>query len=140
MNKYLTLKEKHQKEVNDFPFFFAFSNEQFEEGIKSFGLQPKETDKIYKFGNTGGFYKREDSNKLNEMFERHEKEVEKARKDYEYLVQMFKYELANHEYNYTRDIVPTIQALGLSVSEVKKNRKLLKALTEALNILKEGEE
>ena len=45
--KYLKLKEKHQKEVNDFPFGFAFSNQQFKEMIEKFGLKEKDTDKIY---------------------------------------------------------------------------------------------
>lgn len=31
MNKYVDLKNKHQKEVNDFPIGAAFSNEQFKE-------------------------------------------------------------------------------------------------------------
>ncbi|NYC95062.1 hypothetical protein DFN09_003049 [Clostridium acetobutylicum] len=63
-NKYIEMKRKHQKEVNNFPMFFAFSKEQFKEGMKKLGLEPSETNKIYKFGNTGGFYKRTDSAKL----------------------------------------------------------------------------
>ena len=35
--KYLELKERQQKEVNDFPFGFAFSNEQFKEMMEKFG-------------------------------------------------------------------------------------------------------
>jgi len=38
MNSYLELKEKHQKEVNEFPMFFAFNDKQFKEGMKKFGL------------------------------------------------------------------------------------------------------
>ena len=30
MNKYEEMREKHQKEVNDFPIGFAFSEQQFE--------------------------------------------------------------------------------------------------------------
>ena len=62
------MKNKHQKEVNEFPFFFAFSNNQFDEGMRKFGLDPKDTDKIYKLGSTGGFYLRTDADKLHEMF------------------------------------------------------------------------
>lgn len=31
MNPYLKLKNKHQKEINDFPFGFAFSQKQFDD-------------------------------------------------------------------------------------------------------------
>ena len=35
MNKYNELREKHQKEVNDFPIGFAFSDKQFEEQMQN---------------------------------------------------------------------------------------------------------
>lgn len=31
MNKYTELRDKHQKQVNDFPMMFAFNEKQFEE-------------------------------------------------------------------------------------------------------------
>jgi hypothetical protein len=42
--------------------FFALSKEQFAEGMSKFGLTPDDKDKIYKLGNTGGFYLRTDAN------------------------------------------------------------------------------
>ena len=45
--KYLELKQRQQKEVNDFPFGFAFSNQQFKEMMEKFGLKETDTDKIY---------------------------------------------------------------------------------------------
>ena len=139
-NKYVELKEKHQKEFNEFPMFFAFSNEQFEEGMKSFGLQLNELDKIYKMGSTGGYYKREDSSKLNEMLIRQDNEVEEARKDNEYLFQMFKYELSNHEYGYTGDLEETLEALGLTIEKINNDEKLLNALNKAVEIFREEDE
>ena len=44
--KYLELKQRQQKEVNDFPFGFAFSNQQFKEMMEKFGLSENDTDKI----------------------------------------------------------------------------------------------
>jgi hypothetical protein len=53
MNKYQELREKQQAELNAFPMFFAFNQKQFEEGMKSLGLKPTDTKKIYKMGHTG---------------------------------------------------------------------------------------
>lgn len=129
MNAYLTLKNKHQDEVNAFPMFFAFNKDQFEEGMKKLGLEPTDTDKIYKLGGTGGFYRKSDSDALAEMFDRHMKEDADAiaadPTGDGYIYQMFNYELANHEYGYTGDPEPTLDALGLTMEEINANPALL---------------
>jgi len=38
MNKYTKLQKKHQEMINDFPCFYAFSNEQLEDGLKKFNI------------------------------------------------------------------------------------------------------
>ena len=43
---YLELKWKHQKEFNEFPMFFAFNRKQFDEGMKTLGLKPNQTNKV----------------------------------------------------------------------------------------------
>lgn len=144
-NLYKALRDRQQKEVNDFPFFFAFSNEQFEKGMRSLGLQPSETDKIYKLGNTGGFYRKTDSPRLHEMFDRHDKELHDAiAADSDgtgFIYQMFRYELANYEYGYTGDLEETIDALGLTVDEINASKTLLAGLRKATReIMKEEEE
>ena len=135
MNAYRKLKDKHQKEVNDFPMFFAFSNKQFEEGMKKLGLDPQDTDKIYKFGNTGGFYRKSDSPALHEMFDRHKKEMAEAIAADEtgegFIYEMFDYELANHEYGYTRDCGPAFDALGLTVEEIRADKRMINGLNKA---------
>ena len=73
--KYLELKQRQQKEVNDFPFGFAFSNQQFKEMMEKFGLKETDTDKIYSIG-AGGYIRKSDSNAFDEMFKRHRKEIE----------------------------------------------------------------
>ena len=116
MNQYKLLKERHQQEVDEFPSFFAFSNEQFEAGMSSFGLTPNDTGKIYKLGSTGGFYLRTDASRLNEMFRRHDKEKHEAivsdTDGCGYIYQMFLYELANHEYGYTGDVMDGRRSYG----------------------------
>jgi len=143
MSEYTILKQRHQQEVNDFPFIFAFSNQQFEEGMAKYGLTPKDTDKIYKFGSTGGFYLRTDAPRLKEMFDRHEKEKQEAisadTKGNGYIYQMFLYELANHEYGYTGDVGDTQDALGLTVEEVAKSKPLSYGLYKAIKEIRRQE-
>ena len=118
MNKYVELKSRQQKEINDFPLFFAYSNKQFDEGMRKLGLEPNETDKIYKLGNTGGFYKKSDSQKLKDMFDRHDKEMFEAMKDDEFVLQMFEYELGNHEFYITYNYDDALRACGLKFDEL----------------------
>ena len=48
MNRYQEIKEKHQKDVDNFRMFFAFNRKQFDEGMRSIGLEPDNTGAIYK--------------------------------------------------------------------------------------------
>ena len=50
MNQYRVLKEKHEKEINNFPLMFAFSKKQFAEGMQKLGLKETNTDKIISIG------------------------------------------------------------------------------------------
>ena len=45
-NKYRLLKDKHQKEVNELPYMFAFNDEQFKNGLKKLKLNENETNKL----------------------------------------------------------------------------------------------
>lgn len=132
MNPYLTLKQKHQKEINKFPLGFAFSETQFNEMMENWGLSPSATDKIYSLGG-GGYVRKCDSEALKEMFERHTKERKAARtenKD-DYLYHMFNYELANHEYNYTGDLTDTLDALDLTLEDIEADPRMDEALKRA---------
>jgi len=134
MNTYTVLKEKQQKEVNSFPMFFSFNNQQFEEGMKKLGLESTDTDKIYSLGG-GGYYKKTDKNAFHTMFDSHHKEMEAAIKQDTtgdgFIFDMFYYELANHEYTYTDDVTDTLDALGFTLDEVKNNSSLLNGLNKA---------
>ena len=132
MNKYTGLKQKQQEEVNNFPMFFAFSNSQFEEGMKKLGLDPSETDKLYKAGGTGGFYRKTDAERLFTMFERHRVEMKTAREnDEEFIYDMFYYELSNHEYVITYNVMDALDALGITIEEVNNNPKYKSNLEKA---------
>ena len=127
---YRDLKEKHQKEVNDFPLFAAFSNEQFKKAMEERGLKETDTDKIIKIG-CGCFILKKDRHLFHEMMDRHEEERKEALKDDEYIYTMFRYELANHEYCITYDYEDTLEALGFTFEQVREDERLYSALLKA---------
>lgn len=132
MNKYTSLKAKHQEEIDAFPFGFAFNQSQFNEMMEKWGLTPEDTDKIYSIGG-GGYVRKSDAEAMEKMFERHELERKMARKHGDdYLFEMFNYELANHEYCITGDLTDTLDALGLTIDEINEDPRMADALKRAI--------
>lgn len=106
--------------------------------MKKLGLQETDTDKIYRIA-PGGFIRKTDADKLDEMFTRHTKERKEAMAaDIDgtgYLFQMFRYELANHEYSYTWDAEETLDALGLTYGDVNSSPAMRVALNAAIKVV-----
>lgn len=127
MESYRELRDRQQKEVNEFPLGFAFSNQQFKEMMEKWGLSENDTDKIYSIG-AGGYVQRKDSTAMHEMFNRHHKELQDAinadRTGEGFIKQMFKEELENHEFGYTGDYEDTLDALGITWETIRKNEAL----------------
>lgn len=143
INQYLELKEKHQQEFNKFPMGFAFSYEQFKEGMEKLGLTMNDTDKVFGiFG--GGFVRKSDEKAFNEMNKRHRQEEKEAIKNdltgEGYIKDMFEYELSNHEYGYTFDIEETLNAVGITIDEINNSENLKHGLELALSRYEENEE
>lgn len=143
MNEYLTLKSRHQSELNSFPVFFAFSKEQFEKGMKNFHLDTTATDKISSIG-AGGFILKTDAKKLGGLLKRHTQEHQDAIDNDVtgdgFILDMFEYELANHEYIVTYSVDDTLRALGLTKEEVDSDPKLKYALKKAIKRQRERDE
>jgi hypothetical protein len=136
MNQYRELKDKHQNEFNEFPIFFAYNDKQFEEGMVKFGLTKFDINQIYRLDYLGGYYRRTDSAKLHEMFERHGKEMQDAvdadTTGEGFIYDMFNYELANHEFIITGDVSYTLKMLGLTEDEVVNSESLRHGLELAI--------
>jgi len=136
MNEYLKIIKKHSDDISAFPMFFAFNNEQFEKGMKKLGLEKTDTSKICSF-NGGGYLRKTDSKRLMDMFTAHRKEMSDAiaadKTGEEFIRIMFEYELSNHEYSYTMDDEPTINALGLTYEKIEKSESLKNGLQLAKN-------
>lgn len=134
MNAYQEMITRHQTEFNNFPMFFAFSKQQFSDGMQKLGLDPIDTQSVYSFG-AGGFYRKSDAPLLREMLDRHQQEVTDAiAADLTgdgFIYDMFDYELANHEYGYTQDLTDTLAALDLTPEEVNADSRFTHALAKA---------
>ena len=134
-NRYAILRKKQQEEFNKLPLGFAFSNEQFAEMMKGWGLDPdKDTYKIYRIPG-GGFVQKKDHTLLHETMDRHQKEIEEAiEADVDgtgFVYEMFLYEMDNHEYGYTGDLEDTLEALGMTIEEIDGSEKLKAGLEKA---------
>ena len=125
---YREFKEKKQSEFNSLPLMFAFSNEQFEEGKKK--LDVKDDQELISIGG-GGFIRKADTPLLDEMIDRHNREYEELMQDDEFVYSAFYYELGNHEYCITLDPEDALDALCLTVEEMKKDSRLMKLFLAA---------
>ena len=135
MNTYQQMKDRQQKEFDAFPIGAAFSNKQFEEMMQKWGLTVNDTDKICSLG-AGIYIRKTDKEALCALINRLNKEKQDAIAEDTtgdgFIFDMFVYELANHEYCITYDLKETLDALGLTVEEIKADKRLHYGLNKAI--------
>lgn len=138
---YKQFKEKVSKEVNDFPFIFAFTNEQLEEGKKKQNV--KEDKELVSLG-SGIFMKKTNIPDYEEMTRRHNQDLKDLIKQdttgENFVKSMFEYELINHEYFYTFELEDTLEALGITREELENTSNLKNGLNLAIDELKRKED
>lgn len=137
METYEEMRNRHQQEVNAFPMGAAFSENQFNEMMEKWGLDPeKDLDKICGAGVPGCFIRKSDKDAWKNLFENHFKEQDEAiAQDLDgtgFVYSMFKYELDNHEFGYTWDMTDALDCLGYTVDEVMSDAKLKAGLEKAI--------
>ncbi len=134
-NQYREMERRHQEEVNAFPMIFAFNQQQLADGLQRLGLAPTDTNLLCCFSNAGGFCKKSDLPRLQEMFQRHRRERHKAitadQTGQGFIYDMFVCELANHEYSYTGDLEDTLNALGITAQQIESSPQLQHGLALA---------
>ena len=92
--EYLDLKQRHQKEVEDFPIAYAFNGKQLKEAIEKLGATKQEVTTL----GYGTVIKKSDIPAFEELLEDHHHELKMAMKDKEFAYEAFLYEMDNHEY------------------------------------------
>lgn len=136
MNRYQELRQRQQEEFDALPLGFAFGQNQFNEMMQKWGLDPdKDVDKIYSIG-AGGYVQKKDADLLHQTRDRHDAELAAAIAEDEsgegFIYEMFLYELDNHEFGYTGDTTDALCALGYTAKEVVENPRLKRGIEKAV--------
>lgn len=136
MNRYEELRQRQREAVNALPLGFAFSQKQFAEMMRGWGLDPKkDVDKICFIGD-GGYVQKKDAGLLHETQKRHDNELEEAiaadTTGEGFIYEMFLCELSDHEYAYTGDITDTLDVLGYTREQVLNDPRLNRGLEKAI--------
>lgn len=115
---YLDLQKRQQKELEEFPIAYAFSDQQLKEALEKLGAKKEECVTLF---NHGDVLKKTDVPAFKEMLKRQTKELQEAMKDKEFAEAAFLYEMDNHEYaiNWTGD-EDVLAALCLDKKIVKE--------------------
>ena len=132
---YAELRKKQQNAFNALPLGFAFSQKQFDEMMKRWGLDPeKDIDKIYQIPD-GGYIQKKDAELFHQTVARLDKEMADAIAEDKtgngFIYQMFLCELDDCEYGYTGDAESTLDALGYTWEEVCADSRLLHGFEKA---------
>lgn len=136
------MKQRHQKDLDDFPYFVAITKEQFKEKCKELGLSKQDKEKLLILKN-GACMKKENLKSWGDMLIRHQQEkdtlIKNDRTGTGFIYDMFFSELNNHEYGYTFDDIDTIESLGYSREDIEKNSALKNGLQLAKDKIKQLE-
>lgn len=138
-NRYSEMRSRQQAAYNDFAkqfIFYAFSNGQFEEGMKKLGLDPEADKEKICFIGSGAYILKDHSADLNDIFRRSRDELQAAiaadQTGDGFIFDMFIAELQDHEFSYTGDPGEAVEACGFSLQEVQENEILRHGLQKAM--------
>ena len=131
---YRTFKGKNYKPLHDFiskNVFFAFSDKQYQEGLQKMGIAPDDAkNKLHRYYG-GGFILIESEKEHEKISKRCHKVERKYLSKFKNLINALEYEMNNHECGYTGRYSDGLRALGYSLKDLEKNKKLLKAFVIA---------
>jgi predicted DNA-binding antitoxin AbrB/MazE fold protein len=131
---YSAIKRRHQQAIENFEgIFYAFSDKQFKEGLEKLDLSEGEESKLFKLG-SGSFILKDRMKDLEDLLSSNKKELRENLKDEKFLLDALRYELSNHEYSYSGNIYPALDALSLKLedipSEILREAKRMASLDE----------
>lgn len=133
---YKEVKEKYQKQINNFPCIVAFSRKSVEKKLSDLNI-----NSIYDLKQIipGYFIRKsdiEDFKQININKQAEIKTLYNGYKGYRFASNMFKYELNNQEYCITYNLTDTLEVLNLTLEEIKNNKNLRIGLKLALKEIK----
>ena len=92
---YQEMRARFQRDFDDFPFLFAYSNEQFDRALAERGWSEADLIRIM----PGGFIHKQDARRLRKMTDDHDRELHERMAERDFAVQAFIFEMGNHEYH-----------------------------------------
>ena len=111
---YRQTKDLIQKKFSDFPVKWAFNGTQLNEALKA--LEVESTKELFRVTG-GGLIRKSDSEAFKKMLDDNDKLLtDFLNSTYENIFDAMVYELQNHEYIYTGEIQPALDALGIEYS------------------------
>lgn len=128
MVKYEKFKKMQEALVSEFPQFFAFSEEQFEEGLKKLNVK-REDVLSTRFG---GFIRRSDKEAYKLLWLTIGKQEDEFLKDKKNFVEALVYELGNHEHAYSHDATDTLNCFNLEWETMTEEQKEMFAEAEKI--------
>ncbi len=134
METYTEQKKRHSDEFGAFEgMFWAFSTEQFIEGMTKIGLKKEDTHEILSIG-AGGYMLKSKREDFRSLISRQELERKELKKNEKALIAGIVYELQNHEYCITGDVTDALEALGLTRETVSPEilKKAVKQHNESM--------
>ena len=139
METYKDMKERQEQETHAFiaeHAFFAFTDEQFNEGLVKLGIGKEEAVRLLVHIGANCYMLKEKRDAYVALSNRLEAELmENIAQDPTgdgFIFDMFYYELANHEYAISGELGPAIMACGLTVQDLKDNPALYAGLKKAV--------
>lgn len=132
VESYQEMRDRHGKEIENFPQVIAFTQEDLAKRLKDLGFDPeKDFDKFCHAG-CGIYIQKKDAKAFKDMFCRHKEErmtaMEADTTGEGFLCEMFLTELIDHEYSYTCDVEDALEALGLDYETVRNDPRMSNAL------------
>lgn len=142
-NLYKKAKDQYTSKMNNFInnyCFFAFNQEQLENGLKKFNIEHAEIKRRLVRIHGGGLMIKEKieeyrdlSNSYNELIQ---EQIKLDTTGDGFILDMFIYELDNHEYGYTYDDSDATEALGFTYEQIEQDSALLNGLRKAKSFIK----
>ena len=137
MNLYRAQQTAQQKRMNEFLrryAFFAFDENQFNEGLEKLGIAPGTEDALVSIPG-GGYVLADKAQDFTDLLKSFRRERADAIRDTEtgaqFAYDMFRASLNDNEYSYSEDAEDTLNSLGYDLQDIEADPVLKTAFDKA---------
>ena len=134
VNSYKELKDRQGREYEELTenkIFWAFGREQFDRLLNKLNLTEEQFCEQFSKYYGGGFIRKSAIAEVKALSEKHYKEIQDMKNNFQFLYDGLYYEMSNHEMFYSMDYEQALSYLGFSVRDTQSNKTLLDAFQKA---------